>query len=104
MEVVTLDHWEACNECGADLPPGSVARKYGNTYYCDAGPGQHPGPRPRPAGTDSDRRRRPAAAAESPVSPQAAELATAKETRELIIHLLEGIKFVIESAIDQLRK
>lgn len=104
MDIVTLGHFEVCNECGAELAPGTKARRYGTIYYCDAAPGKHPGPHGKPGGYPSGRRQAPTQPADQATDAPMPAAADHPVTREDLAHLLEGLAFVISSTLEQLRK
>lgn len=104
MQIITLEFPAVCEDCGKEIPAGSRARVYGkDKIYCeshDKPAGAPPAHRPQ-LSTPGRGVHKPATAgpAAAPAIPTALPV-----TREELVHLLEGVRFIVESVLDQLKE
>lgn len=104
MKVIKLKEPAKCADCGRDLPTGTRAKYYGEgKIYCADGEGHNAPADPQagsgPAAPDTA----PAAASRETTAREAA-VARAPVSRAELAHLLEGVRFVIDSVLDQLKR
>jgi len=104
MKIITLKETAICADCGKNLPAGSRARYYGkDKIYCET----HDKPAAVAAASTKGQPVPQPSPGELPAREAAARSATAARlpvTRAELVHLLEGIKFIIDSMLAQLKE